>query len=73
MLSERKWLVRRQRDFRGGFSPHCGWVVAAPSGARRWFFSWGDLCASVPFFVMGEQTPGLRESCPGIFDAGVRI
>lgn len=64
----RKWLIRRE-----GTRPWHGWIVTAPSGQRRWFYTWPTMEALCPFFVMGEQSPGLRDLAPDIYDAGVRI
>jgi hypothetical protein len=72
-VAQRKWLIRRQRDERGQVRGHHGWIVTAPSGARRWFFTWSSLEALCPFFVMGEQCAPLREMAPEIYDGGVRI
>lgn len=67
-LAERKWLVRRE----GNESWH-GWIVTAPSGERRWFFTWDAMVALVPFFVLGEKCPQLRALLPAIYDAGIKV
>lgn len=65
--ARRKWLIYHE-----GF-PFGGWIVTAPSGRRRWFYTWPVMDLLCPLFVMGEQSPALRELMPDLYDAGVKV
>lgn len=50
----RKWLIRKERDADGNFNPWGRWIVVAPSGNYRTYWTWTEATVMAPLFHIDE-------------------